>query len=145
MKKIKIGDLQALTPHMTEVKLSYDAVFFRGVYPDAVTGTAEPFFIGREISKMSADERAKLFELVLPNGEVFGDVLQKVRNYYGTADGFGKMTADDKMSHLACHETHVKCKHYGGFCNYCFKLQRIIKTPVPCMYFESKTKIKGAK
>lgn len=145
MNRIKIGELSQLVPYMTEVKLSYDAVFFRGVYPDAVTGTAEPFFVGRELSKMSADEKATLFDLVLPNGEKFSDVLQKVRNYYGTADGFSKMPADARTIHLACHETHVKCKHYGGFCNYCFKHKQIIKDFVRCMYFEPKIKEKGEK
>ena len=136
MKKIKIGDLQQLMPHTHVVKLSYDAVYFRGVVPDPFTGTTEPFFIGREISRMPADERAILFDLILPNGEKFSDVLQKIRNYYGRADAYYEMPPEARERHLACHETHVKCKHYGGFCNYCFKLQRIIKNPVPCPYFE---------
>lgn len=140
MEKIKIGDLQRLMQHTHEVKLSYDAVTFRGAVPDSFIGTAEPFFIGREISKLSADERAVLLDLILPNGEKFSDVLQKVRNYYGSADGFVNMNPDDKLSHLACHETHVKCRHYGGFCDYCFKLQRIIKSPAVCPYFEAKPK-----
>lgn len=140
MKKIKIGDLQQLMQHTHEIKLSYDAVFFRGAVPDPFTGTTEPFFIGREISKMSADDRAILFDLILPNGEKFSDVIMKVRNYYSRADGFVSMNPEDKEKHLACHETHVKCKHYGGFCNYCFKLQRIIKNPVPCPFFEEKIK-----
>ena len=71
MEKFKIGDLQNLMRYTHEVKLSYDAVTFRGDVPDPYTGTSEPFFIGREISKLSADERATLFDLILPNGEKF--------------------------------------------------------------------------
>ena len=140
MKKIKIGDLQQLMQYTHEVKLSYDAVTFRGEVPNPFTGTTEPFFIGREISKMPADDRATLFDLILPNGEKFSDVLQKVRNYYGCVDKYYKMSPDDRERHLACHETHVKCKHYGGFCNYCFKLQWIIANPKPCPYFEETPK-----
>lgn len=140
MEKFKIGDLQNLMQYTHEIKLSYDAVMFRGDVPDPYTGTSEPFFIGREISKLSADERATLFDLILPNGEKFSDVLHKVRSYYGCAHTVQKMSPEDRLFHLACHETHVKCRHYGGFCNYCFKLQRIIANPKPCPYFEEKIK-----
>lgn len=145
MNRIKIGELSQLVPYMTEVKISYDAVFFRGVYPDAVTGTAEPFFIGRELSALSADERANLFELVLPNGEVFGDVYLKLKTYYKDNDNLLTFSPDERLRHMAINSTHANCKYYGGLCRYCFKNKQVITELVKCKYFEQKIKEKGGK
>ena len=138
MKKIEVSNLQKLMQYVHEVKLSYDVVTFRGAVPDPYTGTTEPFFIGRDWSKVTADERAVLLDLILPNGEKLSEVMNKIRGYYGHSHGFTDLNPDDKLLHLACHETHVKCRHYGGFCNYCFKLQQIIANPKPCPFFEEK-------
>lgn len=142
MKVIKIGELNNLMQHVTEIKFSAGGVMFKGVYYNPALAENTPFCIVKTLTELDTKEYSQLMDVKLPNGHKVHEVFALIRKYMNGEGKFYKLPPDKKSEWLACHETHFACKHYGGTCNYCHKRHEIITNLERCGFFEDKKNLK---